>query len=63
MRQWVDGLDLEHSKLFARKYEKKDSIWNIRHLVDETINPATQRIILKIVGFLEEDLGMGQRMG
>ena len=26
--------------------------WNIRRLVDETIVPATQRIILKIVGFL-----------
>ena len=26
--------------------------WTIRRLVDETINPATQFIILKIVGFL-----------
>ena len=32
---------------------KKNDTWNIRHLVDETIVLATQRIILKIVGFHE----------
>ena len=31
---------------------KKKNTWNIRHLVDESFVPATQRIILKIVGFL-----------
>ena len=31
---------------------KKNNAWNIRHLVDELFVPATQRIILKIVGFL-----------
>ena len=32
----------------------KKNTWNIRHLVDESCprNPATQHIILKIVGFL-----------
>ena len=30
--------------------------WNIRHLVDEPFVPATQRIILKIVGFVELEL-------
>ena len=30
---------------------KKNNTWNIRRLVNETIVPATQRIILKIVGF------------
>ena len=33
-----------------RNYEK-NNIWNIRRLVDESFIPATQRIILKIVGF------------
>ena len=32
---------------------KKNNTWNIRRLVDETIVPWTQRIILKIVGFLD----------
>ena len=31
---------------------KKNNAWNIRHLVDESFVPSTQRIILKIVGFL-----------
>ena len=31
---------------------KKNDTWNIRRLVDEMIVPSTQRIILKIVGFL-----------
>ena len=34
-----------------RNYEKNNA-WNIRRLVDESFVPATQRIILKIVGFL-----------
>ena len=29
----------------------QNNTWTIRGLVDETIDPATQRIILKIVGF------------
>ena len=37
----------------ARNYEKKNNTWNIRRLGDELFVPATQRIILKIVGFLE----------
>ena len=39
------------AKIFARNY-KKDNTCNIRRLVDESFVPATQRIILKIVGFL-----------
>ena len=31
----------------------QNNTWTIRCLVDETIDPATQRIILKIVKFLE----------
>ena len=31
---------------------KKNSTWNIRRLVNEMIDPATQHIILMIVGFL-----------
>ena len=30
----------------------QNNTWTIRRLVDETNDPATQRIILKIVGFL-----------
>ena len=37
---------------FARNCEKKINTWNIRRLINETIVPSTQRIILKIVGFL-----------
>ena len=37
MKQWVAGLDLEHSKLFAR------NTWNIKRLVHETIVPSTQQ--------------------
>ena len=37
------------SKNFARNYEKNNT-WNIRRLVDESVVPATQHIIL-IVGF------------
>ena len=43
------------AKNFARNYEKtslKNNTWNIRRLVDESFVPATQRIILKIVGFM-----------
>ena len=40
------------AKNFARNYEKKKNTWNIRRLVDESFIPATQRIILKIDGFL-----------
>ena len=32
---------------------KKNNTWNIRHLVNESFIPATQCIILKIVGFLD----------
>ena len=32
---------------------KKNNTWNIRRLIDESFVPATQRIILKIVGFQE----------
>ena len=32
---------------------KKNNTWNIRRLVNEMIVPSTQRIILKIVGFLD----------
>ena len=31
---------------------RKNNTWNIRRLVDEAFVPATQHIILKIVGFL-----------
>ena len=31
---------------------KKNNTWNIRRLVDESFVPATQRIMLKNVGFL-----------
>ena len=30
----------------------QNNTWTIRHLVNETINPAAQHIVLKIVGFL-----------
>ena len=40
------------AKSFARNYEKKNDTWNIRRLVNERIVPSTQRIILKIAGFL-----------
>ena len=33
-----------------RNYEKNNA-WKIRRLVDDSFVPATQRIILKIVGF------------
>ena len=36
-----------------RNYEKKNT-WSIRRLVNDTIVPSTQRIILKIVGFLNK---------
>ena len=31
---------------------KRNNAWNIRRLVDESFVPSTQRIMLKIVGFL-----------
>ena len=34
---------------------KKNNAWNIRRLVDESFDPASQRIILKIVRFLKID--------
>ena len=37
----------------CKKLWKKSNTWNIRHLVDGTIIPPTQHIILKIVGFLQ----------
>ena len=45
---------MNFAKNYARNCEKIIiCTWNIRHLVDETIDPATQHIILKIVGFQE----------
>ena len=42
------------AKNSARNHEKKkNNTWNIRSLVNETIVPSTQHIILKIVGFQE----------
>ena len=41
------------ARIFARNYEKNNNTWNIRCLVDESFIPATQRIILKIVGFMD----------
>ena len=38
-----------------RNYEKNIA-WNIRRLVHESFVPSTQRIILKIDGFLESDV-------
>ena len=38
------------AKHFARNYEKNNS-WNIRCLVNQTIVPSTQPMILKIVDF------------
>jgi hypothetical protein len=41
-------------KIILQEIMKKNNIWNIRHLVNESIVPnnlATYRIILKIVGF------------
>ena len=43
------------AKNFARNYEKNNT-WNIIRLVNETIVPSTQRIILKIVGFYVREL-------
>ena len=39
-------------KEFCKKLWKKNNTWNIRRLVNESFVPVTQRIILKIVGFL-----------
>ena len=40
-------------QLFLQKIWKSNNTWNIRQtLVNESIIPATQRIILKIVGFI-----------
>ena len=39
-------------KRFLQEVMKKNNTWNIRHLVDESFFPATKRIKLKIVGFL-----------
>ena len=36
-----------------KKLWKRNNAWNIRPLVDELIVPATQLIILKIVGFYD----------
>ena len=38
-------------KNFARNYEKNNT-WNIRRLVDDSMNPASQGIILNILGFM-----------
>ena len=55
IKQWIAGLDLGHSKLFififVKEWIKRIFAKNIRHLVNETIVPLTQRIILKIVWF------------
>ena len=39
-------------KEFCKKLWNKNNTWNIKHLVDKSFVPVTQRIILKIVGFL-----------
>ena len=38
-------------KEFCKKLWKQDNAWNIGRLVDNSLIPATQCIILKIVGF------------
>ena len=38
-------------KRILQEIMKKSNAWNIRHLVDESFIPATQGILLKIVGF------------
>ena len=43
-------MEMIFAKNFARNYEENNT-WNIRHLVDESFVPLTQRTILKIVGF------------
>ena len=41
-------------KIILQEIMKKNT-WNIRRLVAESFVPSTQRIILKIVGFLVEE--------
>ena len=45
-------MEMIFAKKFARNDEKNNNTWNIRRLVHKSFVPATQRIILKIVGFL-----------
>ena len=49
----MSGLSGQQPTVLFSIYQK--NTWIIRHLIDETINPATQRIILKIVGFDESE--------
>ena len=37
----------------------QDNTWTIRWLINETINTATQRIMLKIIGFQQRQLTSG----
>ena len=37
-------IEIIFAKNFARLYEKKKNTWKIRHLVDKSFVPATQRI-------------------
>ena len=46
IKEWIERI---FAKNFVRNYEKNDT-WIIRGLVDKTVIPATQCIILKIVG-------------
>ena len=39
--------------MIERIFAKNNNTWNIRNLVNEKIVPSTQRIILKIVGFVD----------
>ena len=43
---------------FATNYEKENNAWNIRCLVGESFASSNQRIILKIDGFLIQNLAM-----
>ena len=40
----------------SKEIMKKNNAWNIRRLVDKSFVPASQRIILKIVGFQNLDM-------
>ena len=39
-------------QLIDQEIMKRNNTLNIRHLVDELFVPSTQRIILKMVGFI-----------
>ena len=50
MKEWKYKLKRFLQRIMQEIGEKNNT-WNIRRLVDESFVPATQRIILKIVGF------------